>query len=362
MRLYRRGKRGTWWVEFRDPVSGREVRRSLRVTRRRAASPLAFDLVEQLARRYYRLGERKPWGEAVEAYLSYGEVHKEPATVGEDRRTLTKRFLPPPVVRRVDDVRTEHIELYLSQRKAQNLSAFRINRELRTLRAFFNWCAVPSRRWIAENPTQGVPMLPEPEGIAARALSDDVLMKLLESLHGTRLEGPALLALNHGLREGELIHLRRDAVELAEGRLWIRHDPLTGWKVKGRRERLVYLNEVTHRWLTRYLAQPSSDLCPYLFTMGGGRPWMRESMVMAMGRVMRSIGITRGGFHMLRHTWATRHAEAGTPMPVLKALGGWRDWRSMEKYQHIGDAAERQAAERVVIGPRPSKVIPLRLR
>jgi len=343
-------------------VSGREVRRSLRVTRHRTASRLAFDLVEQLARRYYRLGERKPWDQAVKAYLTHGEIHKEPATVAEDRRTLTKRFLPPSIVRYVDEARAEHIELYVAQRKAQKLSAFRINREVRTIRAFFNWCMATPRRWTSENPAREIPMLAEPEGVAARALSDDVLVKLLELLRGTRLEGPALLALNHGLREGELIHLRRDAAELEQHRLWIRHDLLSGWKVKGGRERVVHLNEVTSRWLGRYLAQPTSDLCPYLFTMGGGRRWTREALVMAMGRVMRAIGIRRGGFHMLRHSWATRQAEAGTPMPVLKAMGGWRDWRSMEKYQHISDEAERQAAERVVIGPLPSKVIPLRLR
>ena len=205
-------------------------------------------------------------------------------------------------------------------------------------------------------------MLAEPEGISARALNDDTLAKLLGNVQGTRLEGQALLAVNHGLRGGELIHLRLDAVELSEGRLWIRHDPLSGWKVKGGRERVVHLNEVTSRWLSLYLAKPASDLCPYLFTMGDGRPWTREALVMAMGRVMRTIGIARGGFHMLRHTWATRHAEEGTPIPVLKAMGGWRDWHSMEKYQHIGDEAERQAALRVVIGPRPSKVIPLPLR
>jgi hypothetical protein len=88
---------------------------------------------------------------------------------------------------------------------------------------------------------------------------------------------------------------------------------------------------------------------------------------MTMRRGMRKIGISRGGFHMLCHTWATRQAEAGTPMPVLKAMGGWRDWRSMERYQHVGDEDLRQAAARVVIGPAAvaervkEKVVPLHL-
>jgi len=373
LRVYRRGKRGTWWVEFRDPVSGREIRRSLRVTQHRAADRLAFELVEQLARRYHRLATRKPWEEAVDAYLAHGEIHKEAATVSEDRRTMKgakarggrparpPRFQPPPIVRFVDDVRTEHVEAYVVARKVLGRSHSRINRELRTLRAFFNYSAAPSRRWITENPAREVPMLSEPQGTAARALDDETLAKILQAVEGTRLEGPVLLALNHGLREGELVHLRRDAVESDHGRLWIRHDPLTGWKVKGGRERVVYFNEVTQRWLSRHLAWPGPELCPYLFVMKLGRPWTREALCVGIGRVMRRIGVARGGLHMLRHTWATRQAEAGTPVPVLKDMGGWRDWRSMAAYQHVGDEAQRQAAQRVAFGPRHAKVIALRL-
>jgi integrase len=369
VRLYQRGKRGTWWVEFRDAITGREVRRSLRVRRRRTAEGLARDLEADLARGYHRLAVRKPWAEAVAAYLSSGMVHKELATVAEDRRTLEKRFIPPPIVRYVDEVRAEHIAAYLAARKGLDRSPFRINRELRTLRAFFNWCAAPSRRWVSQNPAREIPQLPEPQSVAARALDDATLNTLLMKIQGTRLEGPVLLAMNHGLREGELVHLLRDAVDLAQARLAIRHDPARRWKVKGGLERLVHLNEVTQAWVARALASRNGDSSPYLFEMGPGRPWSREALVVAMGRVMRRIGIRRGGFHMLRHTWATRQAEAGTPIPTLMVMGGWRDWRSMNRYLHVADEAQRQAARRVVFGPAPSsplpsggKVIPFRRR
>jgi integrase len=348
-------------VEFRDPISGREVRRSLHLTHRRAAERLARDLAEEIARGRFHLGERKPWAEAVAAYLAHGAVHKEPATVDEDRRTLTRRFQPPAAVRYVDDLRAEHVESYVAARKALGRSPFRINRELRTIRAFCNWCLAPSRRWLEENPAKEVPQLPEPQGIAARALDAATVARLLQAVEGTRLEGPVLLALNHGLREGELVHLRREAVELSRGVVWVRHDPLTGWMVKERRERLVYLNEVTLRWLGGHLAWQPADLCPYVFIREAGQPWTREALVVAMGRVMRRIGVPRGGFHMLRHTWATRQVEAGTSVATLKLMGGWRDWRSMDVYMHLADEEQRQAAERVSFGPRHGKVIPLRL-
>jgi integrase len=372
MRIFRRGKEGICWIEYREPVTGKTRRESLRVTGMRAAENLSREKMEQIARRHHRLAERKRWSEAVEAFLKEGAVHKDPSSVAEDRRTLQgmlakegrpsrpARFVPPDIVRYVDDVRVDHIAKYVADRKALGRSPFRINRELRTLRAFFNWCAGESRLWTAGNPAREVKQLPEPQGVAARCLTDEEIKGALKGVEGTRLEGLVLLALNHGLRLGELIHLRRDTVDLVQGRLWVRHDRLTSWKVKGGQERIVHLNEVTREWLARHLAEPVRDLSPYLFSSEFGQPLRREAVVMRMGRVLRGIGIKRGGFHMFRHTWGTKQAEAGTQMSVLKTMGGWRDWRSMEKYQHIGDEVQREAAARVVIGGRSSKVVPLR--
>ncbi|MGD0263763.1 MAG: tyrosine-type recombinase/integrase [Candidatus Methylomirabilota bacterium] len=353
MRIYQQGKKGTWSVEFRDPMTRRKVRRSLRVTNRRAAHRLARDLEGAIACGRFHLGARKPWAEAVAAYLAHGAIYKERVTVDEHQRTLTRRFHPPAAVRYVDQLQTAHVESYVAGRKALGLSPFSVNRELRTIRAFCNWCLARSRRWLVENLARGVPYLSEPRGIAAQCLDDATLEHLLDEVQGTRLEGLVLLALNHELRESELIHLRRQDVELDKKMLWVRHDPATAWKVKGRCERVIFLNEVTWPWLARHLAQQARQFSAYLFLTDAGKPWLRNSLSHVMGRVMRTIGIARGAFHVLRHTWATRQAAAGTPIPVLQVMAGWRDFRSMQKYLHLADEQQQQAAQRVSFAPRP---------
>jgi hypothetical protein len=207
MRIFRRGKRGTWYAEYRDPVTGREVRESLRVRNKRVAQDMAREKAGQVARRHHRLAERKPWGEAVDAFLKDGAVHKDRVTVAEDRRTLKgtpargsrlarpARFQLPELVRHVDEVRPDHVTSYVASRKVLGRSPFRINRELRTLRAFFNWCSAPARRWTSENPARQVRELPEPRGIAARCMTDEQIGGLLKQTEGTRLEGLVLLAL-----------------------------------------------------------------------------------------------------------------------------------------------------------------------
>lgn len=39
-------------------------------------------------------------------------------------------------------------------------------------------------------------------------------------------------------------------------------------------------------------------------------------------------------WHGLRHTWATWHAQNGTPLDVLQKLGGWSDLRMVMNYAH----------------------------
>jgi hypothetical protein len=40
-------------------------------------------------------------------------------------------------------------------------------------------------------------------------------------------------------------------------------------------------------------------------------------------------------WHGFRHTWATWHRLAGTPLDVLQKLGGWKDPRMVQAYAHF---------------------------
>lgn len=40
-------------------------------------------------------------------------------------------------------------------------------------------------------------------------------------------------------------------------------------------------------------------------------------------------------FHDLRHTWASWHVQAGTPLYTLKNLGGWETLEMVNKYAHL---------------------------
>ena len=58
-------------------------------------------------------------------------------------------------------------------------------------------------------------------------------------------------------------------------------------------------------------------------------------------------GIAEFRWHDLRHTWASWHVQAGTPLHVLQELGGWECVEMVRKYAHLSTAHLTEYVDRV---------------
>jgi integrase len=55
-------------------------------------------------------------------------------------------------------------------------------------------------------------------------------------------------------------------------------------------------------------------------------------------------------WHDLRHTWASWHVQAGTPLHILQELGGWESPEMVRRYAHLAPEHLAAHAERITGG------------
>jgi integrase len=66
-------------------------------------------------------------------------------------------------------------------------------------------------------------------------------------------------------------------------------------------------------------------------------------------RALSEAQITDFRWHDLRHTWASWHVQNGTPLYVLKELGGWKTLSMVEKYAHLAPEHLAQYVDNVLV-------------
>ncbi len=66
----------------------------------------------------------------------------------------------------------------------------------------------------------------------------------------------------------------------------------------------------------------------------GGAP-VYQTVTAAWRKALKRAQITNFRWHDLRHTWASWHVQRGTPLQVLKELGGWETMEMVQRYAHL---------------------------
>jgi integrase len=143
-----------------------------------------------------------------------------------------------------------------------------------------------------------------------------------------------LLALNTGMRRGELFHLKWRDVDLVTLGVTVR-----GAGAKSGRTRHIPLNTEAHDVITRW--QPEQvDPDGLVFPGDDGDPLVTlKTAWLAVAKVAKLNGFR---FHDLRHTFASKLVQAGVDLASVRALLGHSDFALTLRYAHL--AAENLTA------------------
>ncbi|WP_254600257.1 site-specific integrase [Burkholderia contaminans] len=139
----------------------------------------------------------------------------------------------------------------------------------------------------------------------------------------------ARFSLETGLRRANVTGLRWSQVDLARRVAWIHPD-----QAKARKAITVPLSETAIAVLRRQHTNPRAPECADSVFTYRGRP-VYQTATAAWAKALQRAGLSDFRWHDLRHTWASWHVQRGTPLQVLKELGGWETMEMVQRYAHL---------------------------
>jgi integrase len=224
-----------------------------------------------------------------------------------------------------------------------------VNRYLAALSRMFN-VAVDAWGWLEDSPVRKVSNLKEPRG-RVRFLSDDTTGPHGETIEGERtrllkacrafsnpyLYPVVVLALSTGMRQGEIMRLTWEDVDLHQGRITLHETkngerrvvPLVGKalellkehaKVRRIDAQLLFPGKVkTHRPGEIAFYKPIDLRAPWL-------------------AALKKAGIEDFRFHDLRHSTASYLAMNGASLAVIAEVLGHKTLAMVKRYAHLSEA------------------------
>jgi integrase len=315
--LYRRPGSPVWYIDLRGAGGGR-TRRSTGTTDKRAAKRQH----DELAARLWKA--RQEGRRLDDALLAWAEERPRGDSDLRNLRVLRAELANPPLFD-IDDA--------LLRDRLDGRSAATYNRLVNVVRAALNLAVV--RGWLERAPklTRRKVIRSEP-----RWLTRDEWARLRAELPG-HLRPMADFAVATGIRWGNVAGLTWDRVDMRR-----RLVTVAAQRAKGRRSLSIPLSPAALDALRAAAAgqkgagdarRPRTGL---VFTYAGGA---LRSPKTAWASAIARAGIAPARWHDLRHTWASWHVQALTPLAVLKELGGWASIEQVQVYAHL---ARGQAA------------------
>ncbi len=327
-----RGKRGILDIRFTAP-DGRRVQKSSGTTDRRLAEEYASQLWTE-AYREQRLGDRprKTWEDAVTAWAA---EHAHKRSLNKDQANL--RWLHPHLAgTRLDKITAQTIRGIAAVRASEPAnkrsakgaegeppaltSAATVNRMLALLRSVLRYAVTLD--WLDRAPAI---KLRKEHADRLRWLTREEAELLLAELP-EHLASAARFALATGLREQNVLRLEWNQVDLTRRIAWVHAD-----QAKGGVSLSVPLNAAA---MVTLRGQEGAHARWCFPGPDGSAPPVRASNKSWYSAVKRA-GLEPLRWHDLRHTWASWHVQAGTPLEVLKELGGWKSLVMVMRYAHL---------------------------
>ena len=223
------------------------------------------------------------------------------------------RWMCDDIKKPVLEITADDLRTWLSTyHKKKVPSKVTLNNMRRVLSSFFGW--LENEDLISKSPVRRIHNI-KTDKVIKKTLSEKDIDALRESRTNIRDKVIIDFLFSTGVRVSELVRLNRSDIDFTE-----RECVVFG---KGSKERIVYFDELTNKYLTEYLNNRKDDnhalfvslFSPYKRLLKGGV----ETMLREAGK---KTGIDKVHPHKFRRTMATQAAELGMPIEQIQHLLG----------------------------------------
>ena len=330
---------------------GRKIWEIVEGRKRTSTGTMRKVLAEKVLESYFLRGKgitvnsNEPVEREIQRYLTQcGEFNKG-STIDDKKRTLGyfRRHLGPVVI---SSIAQKHVSEYLRHRVAlrsqRHISAERWNSERQIISNFFRW--LQKQKLIERNPATEVEKKKIVRSKIPKSLTptqEKTLLKWLKR-NDDELHRAAIIAGNTAIRVQELVNLQWSDVAGDLLRITAKED----WTPKDYEERSIPMSPLAKSVIAR---QRRSSASRWVFPRGDGERYGR-GLGLRMVRAFKKAGLGSGGFHRLRHTYATRAVEAGMDLESLRVIMGHADTKTLMKYLHVSPEHIKKQAGLVKFG------------
>lgn len=316
MSLYKRKDSEYWWIKL--TVNGKRIQKSTGTDDRKSAQEYHDRLKAELWQQS-RLGVKPGylWQDAVVRWLketSHKATHVDDLWI---LRGLDKHLHDV----KLSEIDRDKLDLITTSRMSEGVGNATANRMLAVIRAILRRSSL-EWGWLDKVPK--IRMLPVAKR-RIRFLTQNDAECLIKELP-SHLADMVVFSLETGLRQSNVTDLQWNQLDLDRQCpcAWIHPD-----QAKAGRAIAVPLSDAA----VRIIRQQIGNSLTHVFSYKGNPITFVNNN--AWRSALKRAGIENFRWHDLRHTWASWHAQSGTPLNILQELGGWESVEMVRRYAHL---------------------------
>lgn len=262
-------------------------------------------------------------------FVTHAQAQTRPNTCARYEHLLRKHVLPALGDLRLTEINPGHVQRFADMR-LKDAAPATVRQELAVLSGIFREAL--KRDLVQRNPVALV-RKPRADNEVVRYLNRQEEARLF-AFAPEHLRDVILFALNTGLRDAEIRGLTWADVSLEDRHIVVRH-------TKSKRDRIVPMNDRVFALLDGLPRHISS---PYVFTNRETETRYTNAFNNTGWKaLLQRAGVENFRFHDLRHSFASRLAQAGVPILAIKELLGHASITMTMRYAHLAPSNRRDA-------------------